>query len=229
MEDLAYRRLLDLYYLSEQPISGSLDDISRDIGMIDHIDEITYILKKFFILEDNSWIQCRADKEINHFQSKKDKASKAGKASGKARRSKAFERTLNKRLTDVEPNIKQEPINIKHKPINKDQKTPSENKVSTPKNVPFSKIVDLYHELLPTLPKIAELSTTRKGYIRQRWQNNLPDLTNWENFFDYVSQSDFLMGKTNGEDKPPFRPNLEWITKQSNYIKILEGKYHGEL
>jgi len=53
-------------------------------------------------------------------------------------------------------------------------------------------------------------------------------LTNWENYFDYVSQSNFLMGKV-----PPinggrsFRATLEWLTKQANYVKVLEGNYHG--
>jgi len=235
MEDLAYRRLLDLYYLSEQPISGSLDDISRDIGMMDHIDEITYILKKFFILEENIWFQCRADKEIKHFQSKKDKASKAGKASGKARRSKAYEQTLNGRLTDVEPNIKQEPITNNHKPINKDQKTIRENsdEISTPKpisiKIPFKKIVELYHEILPTLPAIEKITKTREGFIRQRWIEDLPDLDHWNNYFDYIKQSDFLMGRCEPQNgKRIFRADLEWISKPSNFAKISEGKYHGE-
>ena len=44
MEDLAYRRLLDLYYLNEQPFNECLTDVAREIGMPEHKDEITYIL-----------------------------------------------------------------------------------------------------------------------------------------------------------------------------------------
>ena len=236
LEDLAYRRLLDHYYLSEKPISGSLEDISRDIGMMDHIDEITYILKKFFILKESSWIQCRADKEIENYHSKLDNASKAGKASAKARRSKASEQAFNGRSTDVQPNIKQEPLNINHKPLNKDQKTIRENstEISTLNKpvinkVPFKKIIDLYHKILPTLPKIEKLTKTREGFIRQRWIEDLPDLNHWENYFDYIGQSDFLMGRVepfNG--KRVFRADLEWVTKPSNFAKISEEKYHGE-
>ena len=96
-------------------------------------------------------------------------------------------------------------------------------------SVPFQKIVDLYHEKLPTLPRVEKLTKTRKSYIRQRWlQQDLPDMNHWENFFDYVSKSKFLMGNSspvNGHRV--FRANLEWLTKESNFTKISEENYHG--
>lgn len=97
--------------------------------------------------------------------------------------------------------------------------------------IPFQKIVNKYHEILPELPKCEILNKTRQGYIRQRWldkDHGLNSLEEWENFFKYIRQSNFLMGKVNGSgDKPPFRANLEWVTKPTNYTKIYEGKYHG--
>jgi hypothetical protein len=97
--------------------------------------------------------------------------------------------------------------------------------------VPYQKIVDLYHEKLPTLPRVEKLTATRKSQIRQRWlQDDLPDLNNWENFFDYVSQSKFLMGgSTPVNGHRVFTANLEWITKESNFIKICEKNYHGKI
>lgn len=98
--------------------------------------------------------------------------------------------------------------------------------------VPFQKIVDLYHEKLPELPKCEILNAKRKGYIRQRWQDKehgLHTLTHWENFFTHIRKSDFLMGKSQSNNgRPPFRANLEWITNLSNYTKIYEDKYHGQ-
>jgi len=93
--------------------------------------------------------------------------------------------------------------------------------------VPYQKIVDLYHEKLPTLPKVEKLTATRKSYIRQRWLNDLTEIDHWDNFFDYVSKSKFLMGNsppTNGHRI--FRATLEWLTKESNYAKIAEENYH---
>ena len=102
--------------------------------------------------------------------------------------------------------------------------SPTESKLSA---TPYQKIVDLYHETLPELPRVAKLTKTRKGYIQQRWKEDMPELKNWGNFFNYVGESDFLMGKVNGSgDRPPFRADLEWLIKPSNFVKIAEGKYH---
>ena len=95
-------------------------------------------------------------------------------------------------------------------------------------SVPFEKIVELYHEHLPTLPRVEKLTNTRKGNIRQRWLEDLPTLDHWTRYFRFVAKSDFLMGRaaaTNG--RPPFRADLEWLTKPSNFAKVAEDKYHG--
>jgi len=94
--------------------------------------------------------------------------------------------------------------------------------------VPVAKIIDLYHEKLPKLPIVQKITSARRGNIKQRWREDLPKLDNWENFFDYVGQSDFLMGRVEGRNGgKPFMASLEWITKSANYTKILEGNYHG--
>lgn len=94
--------------------------------------------------------------------------------------------------------------------------------------VPFEAIRRLWNETLcPPLPRCEKLTETRKGYIRQRWQKNLPDLEEWKAFFEYISRSPFLMGQgpgTNG--RPPFRATLEWVTRPNNYAKVFEGLYH---
>jgi hypothetical protein len=96
-------------------------------------------------------------------------------------------------------------------------------------SIPYQKILDLFHEKLPALPRTEKLTEKRRRYIKRLWvEDSLPDLENWGNFFSYVSQSDFLMGRaaSNG-DRKPFKATLEWITKPENYIKILEANYHG--
>ena len=117
MEDLAYRRLLDLYYLTEQPFNECLTSVAREIGMPEHKEEIEYILNKFFALGDGLWVQNRADKEIKVYQSKRKQQSKAGKASAEARKVKASEQTSNDRSTTVQPNIKHKTLNTKQETI----------------------------------------------------------------------------------------------------------------
>lgn len=116
-EDCAYRRLLDLYYLNERPFNGCSTDVAREIGMSDSLDSVEYILQKFFPNDGECWRNKRADKEIARYQSKKKLASKAGKASGKARRGAASEQTLNGRSSNVEPTINQEPLTINQEPV----------------------------------------------------------------------------------------------------------------
>jgi uncharacterized protein YdaU (DUF1376 family) len=102
LEDLAYRRLLDAYYLQERPLNAGVTSVARQINMRDHETEVKAVLEEFFELTDDGWVSRRADREIEHFQAKKEQASRAGKASA--------QRRSNARLTDVQPTNNQEPI-----------------------------------------------------------------------------------------------------------------------
>ena len=119
LEDLAYRRLLDEYYLHERPLNSGLTSVARQIGMRDHEDAVQFVLESFFQLTEDGWINKRADQEIAHYKGKIEQASKAGRASA--------ERRLNGRSTNVQPTNNQQPITNKHKPI--------KNTVATPEGV----------------------------------------------------------------------------------------------
>ena len=108
LEDIAYRRLLDAYYLSEHPLNSGIASVARQIGMREYEQEVSLVLEEFFVLGLDGWTSNRADKEIAHFKSKIDQASRAGKASA--------ERRSNSRSTDVQPTNNQEPITNNHKP-----------------------------------------------------------------------------------------------------------------
>jgi uncharacterized phage protein (TIGR02220 family) len=110
LEDLAYRRLIDLYYLNERPLNGCLSDVAREIGMLDNQAEVEYVLGKFFVESDGEWSNKRADQEIAAYRKKRKQASDAGKASAKARQVKGSEQAPNDRSTDVQPTINQEPL-----------------------------------------------------------------------------------------------------------------------
>ena len=113
IEDAIYRRLLDVYYLHERPLNAGITSVTRQINAKEYENEVKIILEEFFQLTENGWINFRADKEIEHFHSKIEQASKAGKASAEAR--------LNRRstpvATDVQPTNNQEPITNNHEPL----------------------------------------------------------------------------------------------------------------
>jgi len=66
IEDLAYRRLLDHYYLHEAPIKQR--DIARQIGMRDHEQEVLTVLDEFFVSTEQGYINPRADDEISKYR-----------------------------------------------------------------------------------------------------------------------------------------------------------------
>ena len=114
MEDLAYRRLLDLYYLHERTLNEDVATVARKINMNDNVPEVKVVLEEFFILEvGKGWVNPRADQEIEKYQSKVQSAIRAGKASALAR--------SNASSTTVQLNKKQE-TNIK-RPRNVSKKT----------------------------------------------------------------------------------------------------------
>ena len=84
IEDLAYRRLLDWYYLHECPIPLDEAEVSRQIRMRTHIESIAIVLREYFEYTENGWIHHRANKEI----AKADDKSVKAKASANARWSK---------------------------------------------------------------------------------------------------------------------------------------------
>ena len=114
---------------------------------------------------------------------------------------------------------------------NKDQilsSSPPENPSVKNCPIPYEKIVSLYHQHLPMCPRVRALTPTRKSYIAARWKSGaMPDLDTWGNFFKFVAESKFLTGLVEPmSGKTRFLADLEWLTKESNFVKIVERKYH---
>jgi uncharacterized protein YdaU (DUF1376 family) len=109
MEDLAYRRMLDLYYMTERALPYDWRDIARLVRLRDHGQAIEAVLAEFFSLTDDGWVHARCDAEIARMQDKQAKARASGKASANARlakqvngRSTDVQRTFNDISTDVQ-------------------------------------------------------------------------------------------------------------------------------
>lgn len=73
MEDLAFRRLLDFYYLHEKPILQR--DVARQIGMRDQEQDVLTVLNEFFISTDDGFVSPRADKEIKDYKEHQAKSA----------------------------------------------------------------------------------------------------------------------------------------------------------
>ena len=112
IEDLAFRRLLDHYYLHELPIKQR--DIARQIGMREHEQEVLAVLNEFFISTENGFINPRADEEITKYR----KFSEDGKKGAAARWHKGGNGEANSppNATPMATN-NHKPITNNHKPI----------------------------------------------------------------------------------------------------------------
>jgi uncharacterized protein YdaU (DUF1376 family) len=234
IEDLAYRRLLDHYYLHEAPIKQR--DIARQIGMRDHEQEVLTVLDEFFMSAEDGFIHPRADAEIAKFK----EFAEAGKRGAAKRWAKGGDGEA------ISPPNAPPIATINHKPITNNQVNtyicPPDGEPEAKDGLPtcdHKTIVELYHQHLPTLRRVEVWNDTRKGYLKQRWREVAVDLAKtdtvtsevmlnwWADFFQHIGKSKFLTGKVNSRDGRAFVADLEWIIKPTNFAKIVEGKYHG--
>jgi len=234
MEDLAYRRLLDHYYLHEVPIKQR--DIARQIGLRDFEQEVLTVLDEFFVSTENGFINPRADEEINKYR----KFSEDGKK-GAAKR---WHKDTNREAISP-PNATPIATNNQEPITNNQINTyicPPDGELEPSKKLPecdHKAVIELYHQNLPTMRRVEVWNETRAGYLRQRWREVAAELAQeknitasdvlawWGEFFKSVGKSRFLTGRVNSKDGRAFVADLEWILKPSNFAKIVEGKYHG--
>ena len=100
---------------------------------------------------------------------------------------------------------------------------------------PQKAIVSLYHEVLPELPRVKKWRSNHSRALCARWREKLKEgkfidtksgLDYFGRFFNYIRQSDFLMGKVEGRAGHAFTCKLGWIVTASHFDDIVDGKYH---
>lgn len=122
-EDLAYRRIIDFYYLHETAPIGRPDQIARLIRMPKEVAAVEQVLNEFFCQElsdsgDNPlivWRHKRCDTEIEKYQSFKE----SGKRGAAMRWAKGGDGEAIGGLSGgyENPNSNHKPVTINHKPI----------------------------------------------------------------------------------------------------------------
>jgi uncharacterized protein YdaU (DUF1376 family) len=132
MENLAYRLMLDVYYLHERPLPAAVEDVARAVGMREQVTEVEAVLREFFVLDEQrgGWTNARADSEIADYKAKGEAASRAGKASAAAR-STSVERTQSNRVTHVKRRFNTRSTTVEQ-PLN-DRSTPVERPCNQPR------------------------------------------------------------------------------------------------
>ncbi len=107
---------------------------------------------------------------------------------------------------------------------------------------PVDRIVDAYHQYMPSNPKCKVINAARRGAIKARWNeaakldckpfgySTVEDgLAAWGSFFATCAQSAFLTGRAEPQPgKPPFIADIDFLMAPSSFAKCLENKYHRE-
>ena len=87
-------------------------------------------------------------------------------------------------------------------------------------------VTDAYNDKLSELGQVKVLSDPRKAKLKasiKQFKNSDHDFENvetWSRLFDYISGSDFLMGRSTD-----WSANFDFIINKSNLLKIVEGQY----
>ena len=87
------------------------------------------------------------------------------------------------------------------------------------KRTDYQEIVDMFHNLCPSYPSVKKISDARKKAIKARL--NAYSIGDFKTLFEKAEASDFLKGANDRN----WQANFDWLIKDSNMAKVLDGNY----
>ena len=103
---------------------------------------------------------------------------------------------------------------------------------------PQQQIQDLYHEILPALPRIKMWTNDRQAALRQRWGEMLrvrgwrtvdDGLIWFRDFFKEVEESDFLMGRIKrNTGHEGWKAGIDFLLSPKGFRGVVEGAYRNQ-
>lgn len=120
VEDGAYRRLLDAYYIKELPLPKAVRDVYRLVRASSKVekDAVSIVLSEFFAESADGWRHKRCDTEIARYQDKQAKAKRSAEARWGAPKSNS-DGNANAMRTHSDGNAPQTPDTSNQSPDNK--------------------------------------------------------------------------------------------------------------
>lgn len=248
LEHGVYTRLMDVYYTREGAIPAA--EVARLVGARskDEREALQAVLGEFFQLVDGAHAQARCDREIARF---KDKQAKA-KRSADARWAKP--ETHSEGNADASPDAMRThsegnaPRARPQSPVTSNQETPiaplgaadgaagDTHGQTIP--CPYDRIVGLYHEILPGLPKAKLMPTSRQKALRKVWgwvlsstkgdgqrrATTTDEALLWlRGYFGRASANDFLMGRTpRSAEHANWQCDLDFLLTDKGMKQVIE-------
>ena len=223
-EDLAYRRLLDMYYETESPIPLETQWVARRIRM--DVDDVEVLLNDMFIRTEEGWRHPRCDADLEEYHRQAERNRENGKRGGRPKT--AIKQPIENPVGSQSDATGEPVVTLtnNHKPITTNHKLDITTKVvcasgDAPALLP-EHIVEEWNKTSAKMgkPKVRNLTPERRQNLKARiGQYSIDD---FHEVFSKIERSAFLRGETQGW---PRGATFDWTFKKANFQKILEGNY----
>ena len=128
-------------------------------------------------------------------------------------------RQKQKALTSGKPNCKtNSKTNVSQAEEDKDKEKELEKEIKNNISADLQSVVDLYHAICVSYPRIRSLSDARKKAIKARLKSYTQE--DFKTLFENAEASSFLKGTEGG-----WKASFDWLIKEANMLKVLEGNY----
>ncbi len=214
------------------------DDRLRRIARLspDEWSDVRDSVLEFFYQDGDTLRNSRLDVELERAHARVEAASRAGKASAKARRNKAtgVEPALNGRSTEGATDRQRksnqpQPQPHLQAPSQSNPKAGGGGKRRPDSPPPFDAVLYAYTDALPNNPPAKSITPLRRKAI-ERVHQVLKTEKKWREFFEYVAQSPFLTGQRppGPGRETPFCASFDWLLNEENFARVTEGQFHDE-
>lgn len=228
----AYTLLIDTCYDREQfPTRDEAIDWTWASSTAE-VEAVDFVLRKFFVLEDDRYVQKRIQEELAAYH----ETSQTNKRIATEREAKRNASSTD-RVVDVNgPSPNQEPLTTNQEPV--EQKKPSATSAAKLPTCPTQVLIDLYHEILPDLPKVRLHTKDRTRALQKTWtwcltsirsdgmrraETNEQAVQWFRDYFARAGQNDFLMGRTpRSGEHANWRCDLDFLLTDRGMKHVIE-------
>jgi len=210
----AYTLLLDSCYDREQfpSLEMAIDWVWASSEA--EIEAVTFVLTKFFVLEDGVYVQHRIQEELDRYQKNSDTNKRIAREREAKRKDKSTKRVQD--VNEAPPN--QEPLTINHKPI--------KSKVERATPFDYDSIIEIFNRVMVRSPKVIKLNEKRKRLVRNLFKFADLDLTRFEGYLNYMHSTpswNWCFEKSTGSNGINYKEcSFEYFMKEDTYLKAKE-------
>jgi uncharacterized protein YdaU (DUF1376 family) len=236
IEDGAYRRLLDIYYMNENSLPADVVAVQRIVSARSKSEReaVETVLREFFTLQADGWHQSRADEEIAIYREKAEIARKNGRGGGRPKADRTKPRA-NPEQTQTKPaglsvgfqnETQNEPsgkLTENRKPVTVNQE-PEETERGAP---PLDAAVTIWNDAADRVgwPKVQRITDARRKALAARLAD-CGGIDGWTSAVAKAESSSFLTGRTGRTgEHANWRCDIDFVLRLEKFTKLMEGGF----